>query len=75
VVKEATAIGPRARRKVILSEEESDDSTRRSTNRKKSRASFKSDSSPAMDSEAEREARALMDIDDGNKKKVLFVFL
>lgn len=68
MVKEATAIGPRARRKVILSEEESDNSTRRLTNRRKSRASFKSDSSPAMDSEAEREARALMDIDDGNKK-------
>lgn len=48
-----------------MSDEESDESPARLTTRKKSRASLKSESNFAMDSEAEREARALMDLDDG----------
>ena len=53
----------RSKRRVVLSEDESDSvSTKRSA--RKSRPSFKTVES-ADNSEAEREARALMDIDDG----------
>jgi DNA polymerase delta subunit 3 len=53
----------RSKRRVVLSEDESDTvSTKRSV--RKSRPSFKTVES-TDNSEAERDARALMDIDDG----------
>lgn len=53
----------RSKRRVVLSEDESDSVSTKPSARK-SRPSFKTVES-ADNSEAEREARALMDIDDG----------
>lgn len=56
---------------VILSDDESDEVAVKATSHRKSRASFKSESSVAMDSEAEHEVRALMDLDDGKLLQLL----
>jgi len=57
--------GTRVKGKMILSDDEPDEPPVKPSKRRKSNMGYKSEGSPAMDSEAEKEGRALMDIDDG----------
>ena len=61
----AIAKGARIRGRVVISDDEDDGVVVQTFSRRKSRASNTSTSSAPVDSEAEREMKALMDLDDG----------
>lgn len=77
VAAQSSATVVRRKGTVILSDNSSSDEApvKLTNRRRKPRASFKSDSSVAMDSELEREARELMDLDDGKLLQFLAAFV
>ena len=65
ILREKEPSSTRVKGKMILSDDELDEVPVKPSKRRKSNMGYRSEGSPAMDSEAEKEGRALMDIDDG----------